>query len=307
MSKRRVFRFAPSPNGRLHLGHAYSALLNQKLAQEAGGRLIVRIEDIDPTRSAAEFERGIMEDLAWLGVDWEGPVRRQSEHMDAYRVHIDRLIAEDLVYPAFMSRGEMRAHIAEAGVSGGKWPTDPDGAALYPDHDRLLPARDRRKRIESGAPFAWRLDMERAVARIARPLSWQERGNGPDGETGVVRAEPARWGDVILGRRETPTSYHLSVVTDDAVQGVTDVVRGRDLFHATAVHRLLQELLGLPAPRYLHHDLVFGEDGRKLSKSRGDTALSALRAQGRTPEDIRRMLGFGPGSSREATSAPGRP
>jgi glutamyl-Q tRNA(Asp) synthetase len=292
MTSPRVFRFAPSPNGRLHLGHAYSALLNQKLARQAGGRLLLRIEDIDPTRSAAEFERGIYEDLAWLGIGWEEPVRRQSEHMDAYRAQLDRLIAEGLVYPAFMSRGEMRAHIAEAQSAGEKWPTDPDGAPLYPEADCLLSSRERKRRIQSGAPFAWRLDMARALARVPQALSWQEDGRGPAGETGVVRADPAAWGDVILARREMPTSYHLSVVTDDALQGITDVVRGRDLFHATSVHRLLQELLGFPAPRYFHHDLVLDESGRKLSKSHGDTSLSALRAQGTTPADIRGMLGL---------------
>lgn len=292
MSERRVFRFAPSPNGRLHLGHAYSALLNRKLAGEAGGRLLLRIEDIDSTRSAAEFERGIYEDLAWLGFEWEEPVRRQSEHMDTYRAHLDRLIAGELVYPAFMSRGEIRAHIAEAQATGERWPTDPDGAPLYPAADRLLPARERKRRIESGAPFAWRLDMERALGRVARPLSWHEQGLGPAGEAGTVPADAAAWGDVVLARRETPTSYHLSVVTDDAMQGITDVARGRDLFHATAVHRLLQELLGLPAPSYFHHDLVLGEDGRKLSKSRGDTALAELRAGGATPRDISRMVGL---------------
>ena len=292
MSSPRVFRFAPSPNGRLHLGHAYSALLNRKLADEAGGRLLLRIEDIDPTRSAAEFERGIYEDLAWLGMEWEEPVRRQSEHMDAYRTHLDRLIAEGLVYPAFMSRGDIRAHIAEARAAGEGWPADPDGAPLYPGVDRLLSARERKRRIESGAPFAWRLDMALALGRAGKALSWQEGGRGPSGQTGDVPADPALWGDVVLARRETPTSYHLSVVTDDAVQSVTDVVRGRDLFHATAIHRLLQELLGLPAPSYFHHDLVLGDDGRKLSKSRGDTALAALRDEGRTPADIRRMIGL---------------
>jgi glutamyl-Q tRNA(Asp) synthetase len=292
MSSTRVFRFAPSPNGLLHLGHAYSALLNQKLADEAEGRLLLRIEDIDPTRSTAEFERGIYEDLAWLGIEWEKPVRRQSGHMEAYRTHLDRLIAEELVYPAFMSRGEIRAHIADAQVSGRRWPVDPDGAPLYPGVDRLLPARERKQRIESGEPYAWRLDMERALERVGKTLSWLEDGRGPSGETGTVPADPALWGDVILARRETPTSYHLSVVTDDAVQGVTDVVRGRDLFHATAIHRLLQELLDLPEPRYFHHRLVLGEDGRKLSKSRGDTALVALRDEGRTPAAIRRMIGL---------------
>ncbi|MGN6769939.1 MAG: tRNA glutamyl-Q(34) synthetase GluQRS [Rhizobiaceae bacterium] len=292
MSSPRVFRFAPSPNGRLHLGHAYSALLNRKLADEAGGRLLLRIEDIDPTRSATEFEHGIYDDLAWLGIEWEEPVRRQSDHMDAYRVHLDRLIAGDLVYPAFMSRGDIRAHIANAQASGRKWPADPDGVPLYPGADRLLSARERKRRIESGAPFAWRLDMERALRRVAKPLSWREDGRGPMGETGVVPADPVAWGDVILARRETPTSYHLSVVTDDAVQGVTDVVRGRDLFYATAIHRLLQELLCLPEPHYFHHDLILGDDGRKLSKSRSDTALAARRAEGSAPADIRRMVGL---------------
>ncbi len=292
MSSPRVFRFAPSPNGRLHLGHAYSALLNRKLADEVGGRLLVRIEDIDPTRTTAEYERGIFEDLAWLGIEWEKPVRRQSDHMDTYRAHLDRLIAEELVYPAFMSRGEIRAYIAETRATGRKWPVDPDGAPLYPGVDRLLSARERKRRIENGAPFAWRLDMERALRCVGKPLSWQEGGYGPLGETGAVPADPALWGDVILARRETPTSYHLSVVADDAVQGVTDVVRGRDLFHATAIHRLLQELLGLPRPRYLHHDLIVDESGRKLSKSVGDTALSALRARGLTPADIRRLIGL---------------
>ncbi len=292
MSSPRVFRFAPSPNGRLHLGHAYSALLNRKLADEAGGRLLLRIEDIDPTRSATEFEHGIYDDLAWLGIEWEEPVRRQSDHMNAYRVHLDRLIAGDLVYPAFMSRGDIRAHIADAQASGRKWPADPDGVPLYPGADRLLSARERKRRIESGAPFAWRLDMERALRRVAKPLSWREDGRGPMGETGVVPADPVAWGDVILARRETPTSYHLSVVTDDAVQGVTDVVRGRDLFYATAIHRLLQELLCLPEPHYFHHDLILGDDGRKLSKSRSDAALAALRAEGSAPADIRRMIGL---------------
>jgi glutamyl-Q tRNA(Asp) synthetase len=309
MSSPRVFRFAPSPNGRLHLGHAYSALLNRKLADEAGGRMLLRIEDIDPTRSSAEFERGILEDLAWLGIGWDGPVRRQSEHMDAYRAHLDRLVAEELAYPAFMSRGETRAHIAEARAAGDRWPVDPDGAPLYPGTDRLLPARARKKRIESGEPYAWRLDMARALDRVAKPLSWREDGRGPSGVAGVVRADPALWGDVVLARRETPTSYHLSVVTDDALQGVTDAVRGRDLFHATAIHRVLQELLGLPAPRYFHHDLVLGEDGRKLSKSHGDTALAELRARGNTPSDIRRMAGFPapPARGAESTCAPDRP
>jgi glutamyl-Q tRNA(Asp) synthetase len=289
----RIFRFAPSPNGRLHLGHAYSALLNQRLARETGGRLLLRIEDIDLTRCTAEFEAGIFEDLDWLGIEWERPARRQSDHFADYEKALQKLVVEGLVYPAFMSRGEIRAHIADAEESGRRWPRDPDGMPLYPGVERDMPRRKRKRLIESGAPFAWRLDMEEALSRFPQQLDWHENGAGPEGQTGVVQAAPAAWGDVILARREVPTSYHLSVVADDALQGVTDVVRGRDLFHATSVHRLLQRILDLPEPRYFHHDLVLGPDGRKLSKSNGDTALHDLRQAGKTPEDIREMLGFG--------------
>lgn len=281
-----VFRFAPSPNGRLHLGHAYSALLNRRLADEAGGRLLLRIEDIDTERCTPEFEQGIYDDLAWLGMKWETPVRRQSEHFSDYRAALDSLIQAGLVYPAFMSRGEIRDHVAEAEAKGRPWPRDPDGAPLYPGTERTMTDRERDRRIASGAPFAWRLDMTAALRTVGRALHWHEAGAGPSGETGIVAADPAAWGDVILARRDTPASYHLCVVVDDAVQGVTNVVRGRDLFHATSVHRLLQELLGLPAPRYRHHGLVLGPDGRKLSKSLGDTAIAALRASGRSPEDV---------------------
>lgn len=285
-----VFRFAPSPNGRLHLGHAYSALLNQALAEREGGRLLLRIEDIDTERCRPEFEQAIFDDLAWLGLSWEEPVRRQSDHFDDYAQALDALIAEDLVYPAFMSRGDVRAYIAEEEAAGRAWPHDPDGAALYPALDKRLSSRERRRRMEDGAPFSWRLDMGAATAR-APGLSWQEAGSGPDGETGMIDARPQDWGDVVIARKDVPVSYHLAVVVDDALQGVTDVVRGRDLFHATAVHRLLQELMGLPVPAYCHHDLVLGPDGRKLSKSRGDTAVSALREAGMTPSDIARLAG----------------
>ncbi|MCB1418715.1 MAG: tRNA glutamyl-Q(34) synthetase GluQRS, partial [Notoacmeibacter sp.] len=172
------------------------------------------------------------------------------------------------------------------------WPRDPDGAPLHPDVERTMDDREREARMEAGDAYAWRLDMKAALARIAGPVSWDETGSGPDGETGTVRADPAAWGDVVLARKEVPASYHLSVTVDDALQGVTHVVRGRDLFHATAVHRVLQELLGLPAPLYHHHDLVLGDDGSKLSKSRNDTALGALRESGMTPADIRRMIGL---------------
>ncbi|TAN01400.1 MAG: tRNA glutamyl-Q(34) synthetase GluQRS [Rhizobiaceae bacterium] len=288
----RIFRFAPSPNGRLHLGHAYSALFNQKLARQAGGRLLLRIEDIDTTRCTPEFEAGILEDLDWLGIEWERPVRRQSDHFAEYEKELARLVAEGLVYPAFMSRGEIRAHIADAEKAGKRWPRDPDGTPLYPGSERNLTERKRRHLMASGTPYAWRLDMKEALLRFPRRLTWQEGGKGPDGQAGIVEADPDKWGDVVLARREVPTSYHLSVVIDDAQQGVTDIVRGRDLFHATPVHRLLQQMLRLPEPRYLHHDLVLGPDGRKLSKSNGDTALCEMRQAGRAPDDIRSRLGF---------------
>ena len=287
-----VFRFAPSPNGELHLGHAYSAMLNHDRAREAGGRFLLRVEDIDMARCTPEFEQRIYEDLAWLGLAWEEPVRRQSEHFDDYRSALDGLIAEELVYPAFMSRGEVRSHIAEEEAGGRHWPHDPDGVPLYPGLDRRLSRRERRRRIESGEPFAWRLDIEAAVARAGGPIFWEEQGSGPEGQTGRVRANPAEWGDVVLARKEIPTSYHLSVVVDDALQGVTEVVRGRDLFFATSVQRLLQELMGFPPPAYYHHDLIMGGDGRKLSKSRRDTGIAALRAAGMTPGDIRRIVGL---------------
>jgi glutamyl-Q tRNA(Asp) synthetase len=289
---RPVFRFAPSPNGELHLGHAYSALLNAEMALKAGGRLLLRIEDIDTTRSTPEFEAGIYRDLEWLGVEWEEPVRRQSEHFADYATLLERLIEEELVYPAFMSRGEMRAHIAQAENSGRKWPRDPDGVPLYPGLDKSLSQRERKRRMTGGEPFAWRLDTAAATASLGRSLTWTEFA-GPDMSSArKVEARPDLWGDVVLARRDVPTSYHLSVVADDAVQGVTHVVRGLDLFAATGIHRLLQELLGLPEPAYFHHRLIPGPDGRKLSKSFRDTGLNALRLAGRTPDDVREMIGL---------------
>jgi glutamyl-Q tRNA(Asp) synthetase len=268
---RPVFRFAPSPNGQLHLGHAYSALLNARMANENDGRFLLRMEDIDTARCTPELEQGIYDDLHWLGLSWEEPVRRQSEHFGEYRNALTKLADKGLVYPAFLSRGEVRERIGEAHAKGKDWPSDPDG-------------------IVSGVAYAWRLDMEKALAAAGEPLFWEESGTGPDGETGRITADPAKWGDVIIARKDTPTSYHLSVVVDDALQGVTHVVRGSDLFHATAVHRLLQKLLDLPEPLYHHHHLVLGDDGLKLSKSRKDTALASLREQGSTPNDIRDML-----------------
>jgi glutamyl-Q tRNA(Asp) synthetase len=285
-----VFRFAPSPNGYLHLGHALSALLNHESARRTGGRLLLRIEDIDAPRCRPEFEAAIVEDLAWLGVSWETPVRRQSEHLADYRNAIERLAAAGLAYPSFESRAEIARLVAQREAAG-PWPRDPDGAPLYPGTAKALSPAERARLLQSGAPYALRLDMEAARAR-AGELDWIEQGGGPDGETGTVTARPQAWGDVILARKETPTSYHLSVVVDDALQGVTDVVRGQDLFWSTSVHRLLQQLLELPQPVYRHHPLVLDDAGQKLSKSTLATGLRELRAQGATPADIRRLAGL---------------
>jgi glutamyl-Q tRNA(Asp) synthetase len=284
-----VFRFAPSPNGFLHLGHALSALVNFEMARAAGGRLILRIEDIDAARCRPEYEAAIYRDLAWLGIVWEQPVRRQREHFDDYRAALARLDALGLLYPSFESRGEIARLVAERERQA-PWPRDPDGAPLYPGNARALSPAERRRRIEAGEPYALRLDMAAALTRTAA-LSWSE--SGCDGEAATVAAMPQAWGDVVLARKDTPTSYHLAVVVDDAAQGVSHVVRGRDLLEATAVHRLLQALLGLPAPCYHHHRLILGADGQKLSKSTRATALRALRAAGASADDIRRMVGLG--------------
>jgi glutamyl-Q tRNA(Asp) synthetase len=287
----RVLRFAPSPNGHLHLGHAYSALLNDDMARERGGRLLLRIEDIDAQRCRPEYEAAIYEDLRWLGIAWDEPVRRQSEHFADYAAAIAKLEARDLVYPSFESRSEIAELVAERDRQG-RWPRDPDGVPLYPGRARNMPAAQRERRRRAGEPFGLRLAMDAALAQ-AGVLTWRETGSGPQGQSGVVTATPQRWGDVVLARKELPTSYHLSVVIDDALQGVTDVVRGQDLFWATAVHRLLQTLLGLPEPVYHHHRLILDADGRKLSKATHATSLRELRATGLRAADIRRMVGLG--------------
>jgi glutamyl-Q tRNA(Asp) synthetase len=286
-----VFRFAPSPNGYLHLGHAYSALMNFDMARAAGGRFLLRIEDIDAARCRPEFEAAIHEDLAWLGIAWEAPIRRQSEHLDRYREILAELTRQGLTYRSFKSRAEIAQAIAARQSEGDAWPRDPDGAPLYPGRDVVLAKAEKTRRADAEEPFAIRLDMAAAIRR-AGALSWRESGEGPEGETGAVTASPQAWGDVILARKETPTSYHLSVVIDDALQGVTHVVRGQDLFWSTSVHRLLQHLLDLPQPRYHHHRLVRDDQGRKLAKSNQSTALRLLRAQGRTPQDLRDLVGL---------------
>ncbi len=285
-----VFRFAPSPNGYLHLGHAYSALINHDMARARGGRLLLRIEDIDQARCRPEFEAAIFEDLAWLGVRWDAEVRRQSEHLAFYRQALARLEAQNLIYPSFESRAEISRLIAEREAEK-PWPRDPDGTPLYPGAAKRLSRAERENRIAAGEQFALRLDMERALER-AFALDWAETGAGPNGEAGTVPAAPRAWGDVVLARRDMPTSYHLSVVVDDALQGVTHVVRGNDLFWSTSVHRLLQMLLGLPAPVYHHHRLILDSDGKKLSKSTQATGLRELRARGVSPSEIRQRVGL---------------
>lgn len=285
-----VFRFAPSPNGYLHLGHALSALLNADMARAKGGRLLLRIEDIDTARCRSEYETAIYEDLAWLGLHWESSVRRQSEHWDNYRGALAQLETMGLIYPSFESRAEIARLVTDLETQG-SWPRDPDGTPLYPGDAKNMSVAERNRRIEAGEPYALRLDMRAATLR-AGTLNWVETGAEPGGATGTVAVDPSLWGDVILARKEIPASYHLAVVVDDAAQGVTDVVRGRDLFHATAVHRLLQVLLGLGAPRYHHHRLVLDETGNKLSKSTQSTGLRELRARGVTPTDIRHLIGL---------------
>jgi glutamyl-Q tRNA(Asp) synthetase len=247
------------------------------------------VEDIDPTRCRPEFEQAAYEDLAWLGVGWEKPVRRQSDHFDDYRAALTRFERQGLVYPAFESRNEIARLVSKREAeSGNSWPSDPDGAPFYPGKARELSDEERTRR-RAAEPFALRLDMPTALARAGRNLTWREED---DGARRDVSASPDRWGDVILGRKETPASYHLAVVLDDALQGVTHVVRGVDLYEATAIHRVLQELLGLPAPVYRHHRLLLDRDGNKLAKRTKSTTLRDLRAAGWTPVDVRHAVGL---------------
>jgi len=283
-----VYRFAPSPNGYLHLGHALSACLNFDASRRVDGRFLLRIEDIDAARCRPVFESAIYEDLAWLGLVWEEPVRRQSDHFADYQHALAQLAHLGLVYPAFESRAEIAAQVAER-ERREPWPRDPDGAPLYPGASDAISDERRDAMLESGVPFALRLNMAKACALVG-DLAWQEDGVGPNGESGRLVAHPEGWGDIILARKETPTSYHLSVVVDDALQGVTDILRGQDLFWSTSVHRLLQKLLGLPEPRYCHHRLILDRAGRKLAKSTAATGLRELRAAGMSPGDIRRLV-----------------
>lgn len=290
-----VLRFAPSPNGWLHLGHAYSALFAFEMARACGGRFLLRIEDIDIGRCRPEYEAGVYEDLAWLGIEWEKPVRRQSEHFADYEQALKHLRDLDVVYPCFSTRKEILDAIAATGISLRNWPTDPDGAPLYPGVYKDIP-RDRLNHLMwEGRSYAWRLDTEKAhrlAEKMAGPITFHEGGEPPAGEPGLLPVKPELFGDVIIARKDVPTSYHLAVTVDDALQNVTLVTRGQDLFPATYIHRLLQVLLGLPEPHYHHHGLIRDGDGRRLSKSAKDMGLRELRAAGHSPADIRRMVGL---------------
>lgn len=275
-----VTRFAPSPTGYLHLGHAYSALVAWRRAREAGGRFLLRLEDIDTTRCRPDYADAALADLAWLGIDWDGEIRRQSAHFADYRAALDRLASRELIYPCFCTRAAIQAEIARAGSA----PHGPEGP-LYPGTCRRLDPGERARRRESGEAFALRLDVARAVA-LTGALDWI------DEQAGIVQADPASHGDVVLARKELPASYHLAVTIDDALQGVTLVTRGEDLFTATHVHRLLQALLGLPAPRYHHHRLLTDASGRRYAKRDRALTLAALRAAGRTPAEVRGLAGF---------------
>lgn len=274
-----VTRFAPSPTGYLHLGHAHAALFARGAAG-GDGKFILRIEDIDATRCRPQFAEAIFEDLAWLGLRWEEPVRRQSEHLDDYRAALARLEAKELLYPCFCTRAEIQAEIARAGEA----PHSSEGP-VYPGICRGLSADERAANKERGKPFALRLDVERARL-LAGTLEFRDRARG------MIRAEPERFGDVVLARKETPTSYHLAVTLDDALQGVTLVTRGEDLFESTHIHRLLQSLLGLPTPEYHHHRLIRDEAGVRMAKRAESPAIRTLREAGKSPAAVRAMAGF---------------
>lgn len=276
-----VTRFAPSPTGHLHLGHAHSALIAAGEAARAGGVFLLRIEDIDGTRCRPEYVDGIERDLAWLGLDWPRPVRHQSRHMDDYRAALDRLAGQGLVYPCFCTRQQIAAEIAASGNA----PHGPDGP-VYPGTCRHLDPAVGAARIAAGETHAFRLDVAAARARAGGDLTWTDR------DAGVQQAQPELFGDVVLARKETPTSYHLAVTVDDALQGVTLVTRGIDLFAATHVHRLLQALLDLPVPQYRHHRLLTDEHGRRYAKRDRSLTLASLRDAGHGPAEVRALAGF---------------
>lgn len=278
-------RFAPSPTGRLHKGHAFSALTAWTAAREAEGRFVLRIEDIDSTRCRSEYDVAILEDLAWLGVDWETPVRRQSEHLPDYAAVIDDLVARGLLYRCFRTRKEILDSIGNA----------PHGAMEAVRPGPHMPEEEARL-LDEGRPFAWRLSLDRARGTLGEAvwnsLTFLEEGEGPEGEHGLVPVRPDAAGDVVLARKDTGVAYHLAVTHDDALQGITHVIRGQDLFEATHVQRLIQTLMGWPAPTYRHHRLLIGPDGRRYAKRDRSVTLAELRAGGMTAGTLRAELGF---------------
>jgi glutamyl-Q tRNA(Asp) synthetase len=290
-----ITRFAPSPTGLLHKGHAFSALTAHEAARRAAksgqeGRFILRIEDIDATRVKPQFEAAILEDLAWLGLEWEAPVRRQSEHMADYQAALDRLRAAGLVYRCFRTRREVLDEIGRAPHGPGE---GPEGQVF---RGAPLPADEESRRLEAGEPFAWRLSLD-AARRVLGEAGWRgltftEEGQGPEGEHGVILAAPERLGDVVLARKDVGVAYHLAVVVDDALQGISHVIRGQDLFEAAHIQRLLQALMGLNTPVYRHHGLLLAPDGRRLAKRDKAETLRDLRARGVTASVIRAELGF---------------
>jgi glutamyl-Q tRNA(Asp) synthetase len=280
-----VTRFAPSPTGRLHKGHAFSALTAWRAAREAGGRFILRIEDIDPTRCRPEFDAGVLEDLAWLGLDWEASVRRQSEHLTDYAAVVDVLNRRGLLYRCFRTRKDILDAIGDA----------PHGAveAVRPGPH---PAEEEARLLAEGRPFAWRLSLDRALEALGGSvwdaLAFVEEGEGPGGERGLIRARPETAGDVVVARKDAGTAYHVAVTHDDDLQRVTHVIRGQDLFEATHVQVLLQALMGWPTPVYRHHRLLTGADGRRFAKRDGSVTLARLRADGVSAATLRAEIGF---------------
>ncbi|HUB49955.1 MAG TPA: tRNA glutamyl-Q(34) synthetase GluQRS [Acetobacteraceae bacterium] len=275
-----VTRFAPSPTGYLHLGHAFSAVIAWRRAREAGGRFLLRIEDIDPGRCRPDYTAAIQEDLAWLGLNWDALVRVQSEHLPEYQAALDGLQARGLLYPCFCTRSDIQAEVSASASA----PHTPDGGPRYPGTCRRLSAAQRAKRLAAGERFALRLDMAAALAAVSAPLSFEEDGEGR------IACDPAVFGDVVLARKDAPASYHFCVTHDDALQGVTLVTRGIDLKPATHLHRLLQALMDWPTPRYAHHRLLTDPTGRRLAKRDKAAALRDLRASGVSPEEVRAMV-----------------
>lgn len=285
-----VFRFAPSPNGWLHLGHAYSALLNAKLAHDLNGHLLLRIEDVDHGRCDPRYIPELIEDLHWLGVQWSGAVWRQSERQSVYAGALKTLRDYGLVYRSFLTRGAIAKIVVDANRDGKVWPLDPNGVPLCPTYERDLSSSEIETRLRSHQSFCWRLNISKAVTAFGDVQTFAESDDSTMQSFHQVALTLQCWGDIVIARKEIPTSYHLAVVVDDALQGVTHVVRGHDLFPSTVIHRLLQRILGFNEPFYFHHRLIVNDHGNKMSKTKNDKALRTMREAGLSPETIRAMV-----------------